>query len=306
MSIGDTMRNELSNAGIYTDMNGLARLRAQASKKSPEANREVARQFEALFIQTMLKAMREASQLGESTDGEQTRFYQDMYDKQIALDLANKDGIGLAPVIERQLAGQAASSRDSQALAIPQLSTQRLTEKTPARWMPASQQAFIQDLWPHAAKSAKELGVSADVLIAQAALETGWGKKMIHDRQGVNAFNLFGIKAGEHWRGERVNVATIEYRDGIAQREYASFRAYASLHEGMNDYVEFLKQNPRYQHVLEKAGNAEAFLQELQQAGYATDPAYADKISDIMKRESFSKIVTDLRLSSSSIKERSG
>ena len=110
MSIGDTLHNELSNAGMYTDISGLARLRAQASKQTPEASKEVARQFEALFIQTMLKAMREASQLSETTDGEQTRFYQEMYDKQIALDLARKNSLGLAPIIERQLAGPAAAA----------------------------------------------------------------------------------------------------------------------------------------------------------------------------------------------------
>jgi len=297
MSIGNTIHNELSNAGMYTDMSGLARLRAQASQQSPEANKEVARQFEALFIQTMLKAMRQASQLSESTDGDQTRFYQEMYDKQIALDLAKNNGIGLAPIIERQLAGQAASSTVSQAPAIPQISTQRSAENAPVRWMPASQEAFIQELWPHAEKSAKELGVSADVLIAQAALETGWGKKMIHDPQGGNAFNLFGIKANKHWQGEHVNVPTIEYRDGIAQREHASFRSYASLKESMDDYVAFLQQNPRYQQALEKAGNAQDFLQELQQAGYATDPAYAEKISNIMNRGDFSKTVSELRLS---------
>ena len=323
MSIGNTMHNQLSNAGMYTDMSGLAKLRAQASSKSPEADKEVARQFEALFIQTMLKAMREASQLSETTDGEQTRFYQDMYDKQIALDLARKDGIGLASIIERQLGGSAAVDAVSTAQAVspvqavyparavspaqaPSQITQKSTQNTPARWMPASQEAFIQDLWPHAATSAKELGVPADVLIAQAALETGWGRKMIHDPQGGNAFNLFGIKADKHWQGEHINVATIEYRDGIAQREHASFRSYASLSESMDDYVAFLQQNPRYQRALEKAGNAQDFLVELQQAGYATDPAYAEKINGIMNRDVFSSTVSELRLSAGLTKEPAG
>jgi len=304
MSTGSIMHNELSSAGMYTDMSGLARLRAQASQKSPEANKEVARQFEALFIQTMLKAMREASQLSESTDGEQTRFYQDMYDKQIALDLAKKDGIGLASIIERQLSGKFTNSSASPALA-PAQTIPNPAENTATQWKPASQEAFIQDLWPHAEKSAKELGVSADVLIAQAALETGWGRKMIHDPQGGNAFNLFGIKANKHWQGEHVNVPTIEYRGGIAQREHASFRSYASLKESMDDYVAFLQQNPRYQQALEKAGNAQDFLQELQQAGYATDPAYAEKISNIMNRGDFSKTVSELRLSGGFSKQRS-
>jgi len=295
------MHSELSNAGMYTDMSGLASLRAKASQKSPEANKEVARQFEALFIQTMLKAMREASQLSEITDGEQTRFYQDMYDKQIALDLARKDGIGLASIIERQLGG-APVSAGSQALA-PVHATVKSKGNTAIEWEPDSQEAFIQDLWPHARKSAKELGVSADVLIAQAALETGWGRKMIRDQQGGNSFNLFGIKAGNNWHGEHVNVATVEYRDGIAQRENAAFRSYASLQESMSDYVAFLKQNPRYHEALAKAGDTQAFLLELQQAGYATDPAYADKIGGIMKRESFSRTVSELRLTDVSVNQ---
>ena len=296
MSTASITQNQLGNAGMYTDMSGLARLRAQAANKSPEASKEVARQFEALFVQTMLKAMRDASQLGEATDGEQTRFYQDMYDKQIALDLARKDSIGLAAIIERQLSGPAAADAVSPTGVMPKI-MMKSAQNTPVQWAPASQEAFIQELWPHAEKSAKELGVSADVLIAQAALETGWGKKMIHHPQGGNAFNLFGIKAGKHWQGEYINVPTIEYRDGIAQREHASFRSYASLSESMDDYVAFLQQNPRYQQALEKAGNAQDFLQELQQAGYATDPAYAEKISNIMNRDSFSKAVSELRLS---------
>jgi flagellar protein FlgJ len=299
------MHNELSNAGMYTDMSGLARLRAQASQKSPEANKEVARQFEALFIQTMLKAMREASQLSEITDGEQTRFYQDMYDKQIALDLARKDGIGLASIIERQLAGQPPRSAELPA-PVPARATKASAEIAPAEWQPSSPEAFIQDIWPHATKSAKELGVSADVLIAQAALETGWGRKVIHDRQGNNSFNLFGIKADNSWQGDQVTVTTVEYRDGIAQREHAAFRSYASLADSLNDYVEFLKQNPRYQQALANVGQAEVFLQELQQAGYATDPAYADKIGDIMRRDSFSRTVSELRLLDDGSNESSG
>mgnify|MGYP001822105062 CR=1 FL=1 len=299
------MHNDLSSAGMYTDMNSLASLRAQASRKSPEANKEVARQFEALFVQTMLKAMREASQLSETTDGEQTRFYQDMYDKQIALDLARNDSIGLAAVIERQLTGQAPGSSPTRAAA-PTHASANTANNPAAQWQPVSPEAFIQDLWPFAAESAKELGVSADVLIAQAALETGWGRKMILDQQGGNAFNLFGIKAGGSWKGEQVNVSTIEYRDGIAQREYAAFRSYDSLQQSMNDYVEFLKRNPRYQQALDKADNSDEFLQELQQAGYATDPAYADKISNIMNRETFSKTVADLRLSEAGSKANKG
>ncbi len=293
------MNNELANTALYSDLSCLTRLRAQASEHSADANKEVARQFEALFLQTMLKAMRQASLLSESTDSEQARFYQDMFDKQIALDLARNNSIGLASVIERQFSAKAV---DRQSVARMETVTQGMlsrmqqsTTAAPARWQPESQQAFIRDLWPHAQKSAKDLGVSADVLIAQAALETGWGRKMIHDQQGGNAFNLFGIKAGKHWHGEQAVVPTIEYRDGIAQREQAAFRSYASLQQSMDDYVAFLKQNPRYQPALENVGDPEEFLRQLQLSGYATDPAYADKISGFMMRESFQQIVSDLR-----------
>lgn len=305
MSIGSHLHHELANAGLYTDQNGLARLRAQAAQKSPEANAEVARQFEALFLQTMLKAMRQASQLGDSVDGEQTRFYQDMHDKQIALDLARNGSIGLAAIIERQLGGQSAEAASArfpgQAPAVT--GPVRAAAQT---WEPPTQEAFIEDLWPHASRSAKELGVAADVLIAQAALETGWGRKMIADRQGGSTFNLFGIKAGRDWQGEQVSVATIEYRDGIARREHAAFRSYASLADSMQDYVQFLKQNPRYEYALEKAGDSGQFLQELQKAGYATDPAYADKISDIMARESFSRSVAEMRSASARVEQPGG
>ena len=128
---------------------------------------------------------------------------------------------------------------------------------------------------------------------------------MIRDHSGGSTFNLFGIKAGREWQGEQVNVATVEYRDGIARREYASFRSYASLAESMQDYVQFLQQNPRYQQALDKAGDAEQFLQELQKAGYATDPAYADKISDIMKRGSFTKAVAEMNGASARIEQHS-
>ncbi len=295
MTIGNITHNDLSNAGVYTDFSGLASLRAQASQKSPEAGREVAKQFEALFLQIMLKSMRQASQLGESTDSDQTRFYQEMYDKQIALDLARKESIGLASILERQLGGPAVDNAVSRSVASAQLARAKPAETTNSHWNPASAEAFIADLWPHAQSGAKALGVSADVLIAQAALETGWGKRMIHDQRGGNAFNFFGIKADARWQGDKVSVSTVEYSDGIARHERASFRAYSSMAESMDDYVSFLQQNPRYQQALEQANSAEHFLQELQHAGFATDPAYAEKISNIMNRGSFSQIITDLR-----------
>lgn len=275
-----------ATAGIYTDFDGLTRLRGQAAENSPEANKEVAKQFEAIFIQIMLKSMRDASQLSESTDGDQTRFYQDMFDKQVALDLASGKGIGLASVIERQLGGaDTTASFDSKSFA-------NTTEK---HWQPDTRKTFVEDLWPEATEAANKLGVDPEVLVAQAALETSWGTKVIRDQNGDTTLNLFGIKANSQWQGDRANVSTLEYRDGIAQQERATFRSYASRSESLNDYASFLMDNPRYQKALANTTDSETFLQELQHAGYATDPSYANKISDIMKRDSFVQTVAELK-----------
>lgn len=283
-----------NSAGIYTDFDGLARLRGQAVEKSPEANKEVAQQLEAMFLQIMLKSMRDASQLSESTDGDQTRFYQDMFDKQIALELASGQGIGMAAVIERQLSG---TNNTQQPEPTVDVTPGTFTNNSEQNWKPENQQTFIKDLWPEAVQVAKQLDIEPEVLIAQSALETGWGQKMIKDHQGHNALNLFGIKAGDNWQGNRANVATLEYRDGIAQKEVAAFRAYESRADSMKDYVSFLTENPRYQRALQSSGDAENFAMELQNAGYATDPAYADKISAILNRDSFVKTIEDLKLS---------
>ncbi|MCA1805665.1 MAG: glucosaminidase domain-containing protein [Xanthomonadaceae bacterium] len=123
------------------------------------------------------------------------------------------------------------------------------------------------------------------MLIAQAALETGWGRAMPRHEDGSPSHNLFGIKADSRWDGERVAVQTMEFRDGLMQRERASFRSYQSLAQGFEDYVSFLRENPRYQQALEAAGDGGRYLRELQQAGYATDPEYADKINAILGGE---------------------
>lgn len=277
----------IENAGIYTDFSGLASLRNKASEGSAEADREVAQQFESIFIQIMLKTMRDASETGEPSDGEQTRFYQDMFDKQIALDLARGEGIGLAAVIQRELGGANATESPSRTFA----------SELERDWQPATQQQFIEDLWPYANKVAQELDIEPEAMIAQAALETGWGQRMSRDQQGASSLNLFGIKADSRWQGDHVKVSTLEYSQGIASREQASFRAYESRQESMADYARFLQDNPRYQKALAAGGDGEQFVQELQQAGYATDPAYAIKISAIMQRDEFVETVAELRLS---------
>ncbi len=139
---------------------------------------------------------------------------------------------------------------------------------------------FVAAVWPHAQRAAAELGVSPRMLVAQAALETGWGKHVVG---GVDASgnNLFGIKAGGGWQGATVQVATQEYAGGQLRREIANFRGYASLGESFDDYVRLIKTSPRYQSALAAGQDHTRYAQALQRAGYATDPAYAAKLTSI-------------------------
>jgi len=354
------MISEKSMASVYTDFQGLARLKTEAGKQTPEAIQETARQFEALFVQTMLKAMRDASPGEGMGESDQTEFYRDMYDQQMALHMVKGRGLGIARMLVPQLGGEEAAAiaetRPEPAAGVTRLkdifrsvidaaSVQQprpvvdtaptkplltdssrgplvhLESAAPVRalvdvagdvngkmhasnadsvhWNPQTPDEFIRDLLPHARKGAAELGVTPGVLIAQAALETGWGQKVIRHADGRSSFNLFGIKADAGWSGDKVRVATLEYEDGIAEKQRASFRAYDSVAGAVSDYVDFIRSNPRYQAVLEQAADPDAYLNGLEAAGYATDPAYADKIRSIMQRGSFMENLGKLALSRS-------
>ncbi|WP_439134338.1 flagellar assembly peptidoglycan hydrolase FlgJ, partial [Pseudomaricurvus sp.] len=149
---------------------------------------------------------------------------------------------------------------------------------------PLTLESFKEHLLLLARKAAEALGVHGEVLLSQAALETGWGKHLIKDESGQNSYNLFGIKADSSWQGDKAVVSTLEYRDGVPVRERASFRAYSSFAESFQDYVSFIKNNSRYQEALKAASDAVEYVKGLQQAGYATDPKYADKIIGIVEQ----------------------
>ena len=150
----------------------------------------------------------------------------------------------------------------------------------------SSSEAFSQQLYPAARQAASMLGVDPRLLLSQAALETGWGQRMISGNRGENSFNLFGIKADASWQGPKVWVDTLEYRDGVAVRERAAFRAYGSYEESFADYARFIREQPRYQEALRQAGTPRGYIQALQQAGYATDPDYARKVMAIYRGDS--------------------
>jgi flagellar protein FlgJ len=141
-------------------------------------------------------------------------------------------------------------------------------------------EGFVASIWTHAQQAARELGVDAKALVAQAALETGWGRKLVQRNGGGSSHNLFGIKASG-WSGERATSGTHEYVDGVRRNETASFRAYTSVGDSFADYVKLLKNSPRYQNALQAGGDVRGFAQGLQKAGYATDPSYAAKIAAI-------------------------
>lgn len=296
-----------AQASIYTEFQGLEELRGQAREQSPEALEKAAKQFEAVFLQMMLKSMREASTGSGLFDNDQSRMYREMYDKQVALSMSEgEQGIGLSDMLVRQLRGvvpQAGAAQDTGPNSYP-APERRAFERAPeapqaADPAPASDaptdsggqtafkspEEFVEQLWPHAERAARRLGADPRALLAQAALETGWGKAVIRHPNGDSSHNLFNIKADSRWDGERVVKRTLEYRDGVAVQEKAPFRAYGSYTESFEDYVRFLQDNPRYESALQHADDPRAFVRELQDAGYATDPEYARKIEGILERD---------------------
>jgi flagellar protein FlgJ len=302
----------MHNADAYTDFSGLGNLKTQARKDSPEALKAVARQFEAIFLNNVLKGMREAKLADGITDNDQSKFYNELYDKQLAVHLSGNPGVGLADLIVKQLgpekpdnnekqgiedylnrsvgAQRAAypTANDGQAIVnayIHDSGPLKETAEIPLKDGHAkpiqSAADFVRQLHPYAEQAAKELGVEPKVLLAQAALETGWGRSLIKTGNGGSSFNLFNIKADKAWRGKRAQVSTLEFEQGAVKKVNAGFRTYASFQESFRDYVDFIKTNPRYGDALKQAGNGARYLHELQRAGYATDPNYADKVMRI-------------------------
>ena len=159
---------------------------------------------------------------------------------------------------------------------------------------PHTPQEFVASVWPAARAAAQELGVDPKVLVAQAAVESGWGRSVAHLSDGRSSHNLFGIKADERWNGQRTVVSTLEYQDGIPVRRQDPFRAYGSFSDSFADYAHFLRSNPRYQAALNQASDPDAFLSGLQAAGYATDPAYAHKVASVLHGDTLQTALDNL------------
>jgi flagellar protein FlgJ len=254
---------------FYADFQGLDRLRASAARQDPQALREAARQFEGLFTAMMLKSMRQASLGNGLGDSEETKTYQDMYDQQLSLQLAHGKGLGLADMLMQQLT-RAQAAHSSAAAAPAGTGADKVTSEQRA--------SFVRSLEPLAQSAGNSLGVAPDTLIAQAALETGWGRNMPADSAGRSSANLFGIKAGDSWHGASVAATTTEFDQGTPVSTQAAFRSYGGAAQSAEDYVSLLRNSPRYAGALGAGSNVQAFGSGLQRGGYATDPDYVNKL----------------------------
>ncbi|WAJ69423.1 flagellar assembly peptidoglycan hydrolase FlgJ [Catenovulum adriaticum] len=339
--------DKLEQSQLYNDFSGLDELRQGGLKNDKQALRKAAEHFESIFMKMMLKSMRQAEEVLADKDSpfnsQTTKFYRDMHDDQMAMDLSQTGALGLADLIVQQLDPnpdnfQSAQSLRpdaglQQALHSPKYAQQlrqtdsefdkslddsmqmanlvqaeqlaryqHLQPNQPLANEPIQQasainsnkllsfeskQDFVDKLMPIAEKVAHKIGIEPQAMIAQAALETGWGQKMIQNSDGSNALNFFGIKADNRWQGDKAYVNTLEHRNGVAVQEKAHFRSYDNVHQALDDYTQFIQTNPRYSEAVSVANDSNAYFTELQNAGYATDPNYASKIQAILKDSVF-------------------
>jgi flagellar protein FlgJ len=301
------------NRAAY-DVKSAQDLRSQFAKDPQEGLKAAAQQFETLFLQMVMKSMRDTVPQDGLLNSDQSRFYTGMLDQQMAQNLSTSGkGIGFAKLIEQQLGkrvtnggelaapGEAANTAGN-ALPLALSDGRHLQYKpvlsslpTSAAYaaatvdqpsaanadVPASAKDFVSRVWPHAVEASRSTGVPPQFLVAHSALESGWGKSEIRRSDGTSSYNLFGVKAGKNWTGATVDATTTEYVDGRPQQVVERFRAYASYEEGFRDYANLLRSNSRYSDVIGSQDGTE-FARRLQQAGYATDPMYADKLSRII------------------------
>jgi len=362
--------NNISSAYNYNDLAGLNAITKQSANNEAGALKEVARQFESMFVGMMLKSMRDANAVFEEDNplfSNESKFYREMFDEQLTLSLSKGKGMGLADTLYRQLkqqfdikeedkkstnemkiekafnlnhqpspfsslrstpmAPKVESSFDEPAQMVTSLAssipvplnnmqemkpkgiseaeiktTQARVDKPVAPIISKEQtpleikaskaavikqsgfntpQDFISTLWPIAQKVAGDMNVEPKAIMAQAALETGWGKHIIHQANGQSSHNLFGIKADRRWNGDVAKVSTLEYRNGLANKEVAPFRVYDSYESSLKDYAHFIQDSERYQGAVKNGRSIKAYSEGLQEAGYATDPNYAKKIQRI-------------------------
>jgi flagellar protein FlgJ len=305
-----------STDGFALDMQGLANLKRQAQQDAAGGLKEASKQFEALFLQMMLKSMRAAIPESELSSGSQTKLYTEMFDQQLAQQLAGR-GMGLSEQLTRHLSGgvpgaaPGVPAQDLQRGRVPQAplfasvspfagSSSSASQQAIQAWQqrdgdtpavgareagerPAHVEAFVSQLRGPAQRVAARSGIPAELIVAQAALETDWGRRQIKTGSGADSHNLFGIKAGSRWQGATTDVLTTEYEQGEPRKQVERFRVYPSYEAAFHDYAQLIQRNPNYAGV-HQAGNASQAARALQDGGYATDPQYAQKLISVMAR----------------------
>jgi flagellar protein FlgJ len=272
---------DMSSAGTYTDINGLAALKKDPN--SPQAISAVAQQVEALFLQMMLKSMRDAGS-SNNPDSNEMNMYQDMFDKQVALTISQHQDLGIGAMLKRQLSAKPAAPAGAAALK----SAQASTSPSPAAAQASAAQSpgeFVDQVMPTIRRAASALGLNPLGLLAQAALETGWGQRMPRTADGRPSFNMFGIKAGDSWTGARATADTMEFSNGVATPRRTAFRAYGSIEDSVNDFANLLRNSPRYRDAVAAGNDTQAYVDGIGKSGYATDPEYASKLSQILNSD---------------------
>lgn len=316
------MRTENINSQRFVlDQKALSSLQGKLQSDPQAGLKQAAQQFEALMLQMMLKSMRDATPQEGMFESDQSRFFTSIFDQQLAQDLSGKSVLGFAKLIETQMK-QATSSvmpeipnlpLEAFQQAIVQGQAAKLAASTGAPRVRSADSAeadqalssyaalslknngsneYVNRIWPHAADAAKSIGVPTHFLVAHSALESGWGKHEIRLPDGSPSHNLFGIKAGKSWKGKAVEVQTTEYVNGEAQQMREKFRVYGSYQEAFQDYANTLRGNPRFSSVLGQQNGA-SFARSLQESGYATDPKYADKLSQIIHGNTLRLAIND-------------
>ena len=267
-------------AGLGIDARALDALRNEASRNPQAASRQAAVQFESLFMQMVMKSMRDATPKADGSSGQDN--FTGMLDSQFARQFAGRPG-GLAEMIEKQLTGHMRNlppvSPENQAAAAAAPAAPASTASAASVKGASAQTEFMRKMLPHAQAAERATGVPASFILGQAALESGWGRGEIRHPDGSPSFNLFGIKAGSSWTGDTAQVRTTEYVDGQPVKQAARFRSYGSYAEAFSDYARLLADSPRYSGVVRGATTAESFAGGMQRAGYATDPQYATKLA---------------------------
>jgi flagellar protein FlgJ len=275
------MMQTAATSGLAIDAQSLSALKKTAKESPQQATRQAAKQFEALFMNMLLKSMREALPGSDPLASDATKTFTGMLDSQMSQKMADK-GLGLADLIVKHL--ERSHSKAGNLKRIDQTDGPAAAAALGAA-VPAAGNAkdFVSRMRNHAEEAARSLGVPAHFIVGQAALETGWGRHEIKGADGTNSRNLFGIKAGGNWTGKTVDVLTTEYFNGVPRRIVDKFRAYDSYADSFRDYANLIGRNVRYAGAAQAGADAGQFARGLARGGYATDPRYAEKLTQVIQ-----------------------